>query len=113
MAKVIAVPDEVIINKIYFVRGKKVMLDRDLAELYNVTRGNLNKAVKRNKKRFQVDFMFHLTEDEFKNLIFQNGTSSWGETRKMPYGFAEQGGAMLPGVLEVPAAHLMDTGSVC
>lgn len=99
MTKVIAVPDEVIINKIYFVRGEKVMLDRDLAELYNVTTGNLNKAVKRNEKRFPDDFMFQLTEDEFKNLIFQNGTSSWGGTRKMPYAFTEQGVAMLSGVL--------------
>ena len=75
------------------------MLDRDLAELYNVTTGNLNKAVKRNEKRFPDDFMFRLTEDEFKNLIFQNGTSTWGGTRKMPYAFTEQGVAMLSGVL--------------
>ncbi|HEX9509209.1 MAG TPA: ORF6N domain-containing protein [Puia sp.] len=109
MAKVIAVPDEVIINKIYFVRGKKVMLDRDLAELYNVTTGNLNKAVKRNKKRFPDDFMFQLTEDEFKNLIFQNGTSSWGGTRKMPYAFTEQGVAMLSGVLEAPSTQWLTT----
>src|SRR5258706_16002318 len=57
------------------------------------------KAVKRNEKRFPDDFMFQLTEDEFKNLIFQNGTSSWGGTRKMPYAFTEQGVAMLSGVL--------------
>ena len=80
MAKAMTVPDEVIINKIYFIRCKKVMLDRDLAELYNVTTGNLNKAVKRNLKRFPDDFMFQLSEEEFKNLIFQNGTSSWGGT---------------------------------
>ncbi len=55
-----AVADEVIINKIYFIRGQKVMLDRDLAELYAVTTGNLNKAVKRNSKRFPNDFMFPL-----------------------------------------------------
>lgn len=97
--KQIAVPDKVIINKIYFVRAKKVMLDRDLAALYNVTTGNLNKAVKRNQKRFPEDFMFQLTEDEHRNLIFQNGTSSWGGTRKMPYVFTEQGVAMLSGVL--------------
>ena len=75
------------------------MLDKDLAELYDVTTGNLNKAVKRNLKRFPEDFMFQLTEAEFKNLIFQSGTSSWGGTRKMPYGFTEQGVAMLSGVL--------------
>ena len=90
MAKAIkasAVADEVIISKIYFVRKQKVMLDRDLAELYGVTTGNLNKAVKRNLKRFPDDFMFQLTEEEFKNLIFRNGTSSWGGTIKMPYAF--------------------------
>lgn len=95
-------PDEAIISKIYFIRGQKVMLDKDLAELYNVTTGNLNKAVKRNAKRFPGDdFMFQLTQDEFKNLIFQNGTSGsgWGGTRKMPYAFTEQGVAMLSGVL--------------
>ena len=71
-----AVADEIIINKIYFIRGQKVMLDRDLAEMYNVTTGNLNKAVKRNLKRFPEDFMFQVTTEEFKNLIFQTGTSS-------------------------------------
>ena len=83
MAKAIAVPDEVIVNKIYLVNGKKVMLDRDLAELYNVTTSNLNKAVKRNLKRFPEDFMFQLTQEEVKNLIFHFGTSSWGGTRKL------------------------------
>ena len=71
-----AVADEIIISKIYFIRGQKVMLDRDLAEMYNVTTGNLNKAVKRNLKRFPEDFMFQVTTEEFKNLIFQTGTSS-------------------------------------
>ncbi len=93
------VADEVIISKIYFIRGQKVMLDRDLAELYGVTTGNLNKAVKRNVKRFPDDFMFTLEEEEFKNLIFQNGTSKWGGTRKMPNVFTEQGVAMLSSVL--------------
>jgi len=90
-----SIPDEVIINKIHFFREKKVMLDRDLAELYNVTTFNLNKAVKRNLKRFPADFMFQLTEEEYKILIFQNGISSWGGTRKLPYAFTEQGVAML------------------
>lgn len=79
------------------------MLDRDLAELYQVTTGNLNKAVKRNIRRFPPDFMFQLTKDEFNrlksDLIFQNGTSNWGGTRKLPYAFTEQGLAMLSGVL--------------
>lgn len=90
-------------NKIYEIRGQKVMLDRDLAELYNVTTSNLNKSVKRNMKRFPEDFMFQLTRDEFdsikSNLMFQNGTSSWGGTRKLPYAFTEQGLAMLSGLL--------------
>jgi hypothetical protein len=97
--KKVTTEDEEIISKIYFIRDKKIMLDKDLAELYDVTTGNLNKAVKRNLKRFPEDFMFQLTQDEFKNLIFQSGTSSWGGTRKMPYGFTEQGVAMLSGVL--------------
>jgi len=90
-------------SKIYEVRGQRVMLDKDLAELYQVTTGNLNKAVKRNIRRFPPDFMFQLTKEEFQNLkndlIFQNGTSSWGGTRKLPYAFTEQGLAMLSGIL--------------
>jgi hypothetical protein len=97
--KKVTTEDEEIISKIYFIRDKKIILDKDLAELYDVTTGNLNKAVKRNLKRFPEDFMFQLTEAEFKNLIFQSGISSWGGTRKMPYGFTEQGVAMLSGVL--------------
>lgn len=90
-------------SKIYEVRGQQVMIDKNLAELYQVTTGNLNKAVKRNIKRFPSDFMFQLTSEEFEvlksNLIFQNGTSSWGGVRKLPYAFTEQGLAMLSGVL--------------
>ena len=90
-------------DKIYEIRGQRVMLDCDLAELYQVTTGNLNKAVKRNIRRFPPDFMFQLTKDEFvslkNNLIFQNGISSWGGTRKLPYAFTEQGLAMLSGIL--------------
>lgn len=93
----------IIQSKIYEIRNTKVMLDKDLAELYQVTTGNLNKAVKRNIKRFPPDFMFQLTSEEFaelqQNLIFQNGTSNWGGTRKLPYAFTEQGLAMLSGVL--------------
>ena len=92
----------VIQNKIYEIRGQRVMLDRDLAELYGVTTGNLNKAVKRNMERFPNRFMFQLTEQEF--LIFQNGTSSWGGTRKLPYAFTEQGVSMLSAVLRSPTA---------
>ena len=97
--KEISIPDEIIGNKILLIREKKVMLDRDLAELYGVSTGNLNKAVKRNIKRFPSDFMFQLTQREFENLIFQFGTSSWGGIRKLPFAFTEQGVAMLSGVL--------------
>lgn len=94
---------QIIQNKIYEIRGQKVMLDRDLAELYQVTTSNLNKAVKRNIKRFPDDFMFQLSQIEFEdlkaNLIFQNGTSNWGGTRKLPHAFTEQGLAMLSGLL--------------
>ena len=86
-------------NKIYEIRGQRVMLDRDLAELYQVTTGALNQAVKRNIKRFPPDFMFQLTHQEFVNLKSQIVTSSWGGVRKMPYAFAEQGVAMLSGLL--------------
>jgi hypothetical protein len=95
------ITDEVVISKIYIIRNTKIMLDKDLAELYNVSTGNLNKAVSRNKSRFPEDFMFQLYEEEFKNLIFQNGISSWGGTRKLPYAFTEQGVAMLSGILHL------------
>ncbi|HNW97784.1 MAG TPA: ORF6N domain-containing protein [Bacteroidales bacterium] len=93
------IPDEIISSKIYLLRNKKVMLDKDLAVLYGVTTGNLNKAVKRNIMRFPDDFMFQLTQHEFENLKFQIGISSWGGTRSLPYAFTEQGVAMLSGVL--------------
>jgi len=95
----LSVPDELVMNKIYYIRGQKVMLDRDLAELYGVTTGNFNKAVVRNLKRFPEDFAFRLNNMEFKNLIFQIGISSWGGTRKSPMVFTEQGIAMLSGIL--------------
>jgi len=95
----IIIPDEIISNKIYFIRDSKVMLDKDLAELYGVLTGNLNKAVKRNIKRFPNDFMFQLTKEEFENLKFQIGISSWGGNRSLPYAFTEQGVAMLSGIL--------------
>ncbi|MCG2720354.1 MAG: ORF6N domain-containing protein [Nanoarchaeota archaeon] len=92
---------EVIIkNKIYTIRGLQVMLDRDLAELYGVTTGSLNQAVKRNIERFPKDFMFQLTKEEFENLISQNVISSWGGTRTLPSVFTEQGVAALSGVLK-------------
>src|SRR5580692_4113177 len=80
----IAIAEDRIINKIYLIRGKKVMLDRDLAELYGVETRVLNQAVRRNEKRFPEDFMFQLAEGEFKDLISQNVTSSWGGIRRLP-----------------------------
>ena len=89
-------------NLIYIIRGQRVMLDSDLAQLYGVLTKNLNKAVKRNIERFPKDFMFQLTREEYQNLRFQIGTSksTHGGRRFMPYAFTEQGVAMLSSVLE-------------
>jgi len=96
--------EQKILNKIYVIRGEKVMLDRDLAQLYNVETRVLNQSIKRNINRFPKDFMFQLSEKEFKNLISQNVISSWGGTRKFPYAFTEQGVAMLSSVLNSETA---------
>jgi len=95
------IPVERIQRAIFLVRSEKVMLDADLAALYGVTTGNLNKAVKRNLDRFPPDFMFQLTSDEAENLRFQIGISSsdFGGRRYLPYAFTEQGVAMLSSVL--------------
>jgi predicted nucleotide-binding protein (sugar kinase/HSP70/actin superfamily) len=93
------VSTELISSKIYFIRGVKVILDRDLAELYEVETRTLNQAVRRNIKRFPDDFMFQLNKAEFENLKSQIVTSSWGGIRKMPLAFTEQGVAMLSGIL--------------
>ena len=96
------IPIKHIEKKILFLRGEKVMLDRDLAELYEVTTFNLNKAVKRNLGRFPEDFMFQLREEEFIALRFQIGMSKQtgrGGRRYLPYAFTEQGVAMLSSVL--------------
>lgn len=93
------VPTERIENKILFLRKYKVMLDKDLAELYQVSTKRLNEQVKRNIRRFPGDFMFQLTKKEFKILKSQFAASSWGGVRKMPYVFTEQGIAMLSSVL--------------
>jgi len=98
------IPDEQVISKIYLIRGQKVMLDRDLAALYQVETRILNQAVHRNKDRFPKDFMFQLTEEEFENLISQFVISSWGGIRKLPFAFTEQGVAMLSGVLNSAVA---------
>jgi len=93
------IPHKRIERSILLLRGLKVMLDRDLAELYGVQTRDLNKAVQRNGDRFPSDFMFQLTLEEYKNLMFQFGTSRWGGTRKLPYAFTELGVAMLSSVL--------------
>lgn len=109
-------------NRIYEIRGERVMLDRDLAALYEVDTKSLNLSVKRNIKRFPSDFMFQLTKEEFDNLRFQIETSSlnsqvvieggtskgWGGSRYLPYAFTEQGVAMLSGVLHSDKAIEMN-----
>lgn len=93
------IPTERIEGRILMIRGHKVLLDRHLAELYGVTTGNLNKAVDRNTERFPEDFAFRLNPNEYGDLKFHFGTSSWGGTRKPPRVFTEQGVAMLSSVL--------------
>jgi hypothetical protein len=95
----IMIPDEIIMYKIYLIRGQKVMLDRDLAGLYEVETKQLKRAVRRNISRFPEDFMFKLSEAELTNLRSQFGTSSWGGVRYAPMAFTEQGVAMLSSVL--------------
>ena len=92
-------PDEIIMTKIYLIKEQKVMLDKDLAELYGVETKALKQQVKRNIERFPVDFMFELSQEEFANLRSQIVTSSWGGTRYPPMVFTEQGVAMLSSVL--------------
>ena len=99
------VPFAAIESRIHLIRGSKVMLDADLAELYGVTTGNLNKALQRNRERFPGDFIFQLAPGEFENLIFQSGISSrHGGRRHMPYAFTQEGIAMLSSVLRSPRA---------
>ena len=94
------VPNELIEQKIYLIRGHKVMLDSDLAELYGVTTGNLNLAVRRNPKRFPNDFMFQLSLKETQSLLLQNARAKGrGGRRTPPYAFTEQGVSMLSSVL--------------
>jgi len=108
------IPNERIINRIFLIRGKKVMFDKDLAQLYGVETRTLNQAVRRNKERFPDDFMFQLTKEEFRiwasqivipndkdrNLRSQTVISSYGGRRYIPYVFTEQGIAMLSSVLK-------------
>ncbi len=104
MSKEITIPDEIITNKIYIIRDQKVMLDSDLAELYQVETKQLKRQVRRNIERFPKDFMFELTKQEHDNLRSQFGTSNRGGTRYVPMAFTEQGVAMLSSVLNSPRA---------
>ena len=93
------IPQLSIESRIHHIRGKKVMLDRDLAELYEVETSQMKRAVRRNIDRFPEDFMFELKKDELEILRCQFGTSSWGGERYMPFAFTEQGVSMLSSVL--------------
>jgi len=104
MNKEIIIPDEITGSKIFVIRNQKVMLDRDLAELYQVETKQLKRQVRRNIERFPDDFMFELTQEEFDNLRSHFGTSSWGGVRYVPMAFTEQGVAMLSSVLSSPTA---------
>ncbi len=94
------IPIERIAGQIYLIRGEKVLLDSDLAALYDVETGALTRAMKRNRERFPEDFCFQLTKEEFEILRSQTGISSqWGGRRYPPWAFTEHGVAMLSGVL--------------
>jgi len=94
------IPDELVINKIYYIREQKVMLDTDLASLYEVETKQLKRQVRRNAKRFPEDFMFELAPEEYNSLRSQIGTLKRGEHPKYPpMAFTEQGVAMLSSVL--------------
>ena len=97
----VGLPDETVMEKIYYIRGEKVMLDRDLAGLYSVETRTLNQAVKRNENRFPEDFMFRLTKQEMEYWISQIVISNSEKMglRKSPYAFTEQGVAMLSSAL--------------
>ncbi len=103
----VTIPDEMVINKIYVIRGQKVMLDRDLATLYRVETKHLKRQVNRNIERFPKDFMFEMTKEEFENWRSQFGTSNFSDKmglRYAPYVFTEHGVLMLSSVLNSPKA---------
>ncbi|HYW47641.1 MAG TPA: ORF6N domain-containing protein [Bryobacteraceae bacterium] len=109
-ADALPVPVELIERRIYVIRGQKVMLDSDLAELYQVPTKRLNEAVRRNRNRFPEDFMFQLTTEEAENSRSQFATSSsgYGGRRYLPYAFTEHGVAMLSSVLRSDRAVQMN-----
>lgn len=95
----VLVAQDTIEKMIFLVRGKKIMIDRDIATLYQVETAQLKRAVRRNIERFPEDFMFELTAEEHRNLRRQIGASRWGGERYLPYAFTENGVAMLSSVL--------------
>jgi len=95
----VPVPVQLVDRRIYMIRGEKVMLDADLAELYQVPTKRVNEQVQRNRGRFPKDFMFRLSAAEARNLRSQIATSSWGGRRNLPFAFTEHGVAMLSAVL--------------
>lgn len=103
---VVVIPDEIIMNQIYYIRGQKVMIDRDLAILYGVETKQLKRQVSRNIERFPEDFMFEMTKKELENWRSQFGTSNSDKMglRYAPFCFTEQGVAMLSSVLNSPKA---------
>ncbi|WP_298221908.1 ORF6N domain-containing protein [Flavobacterium sp.] len=103
----VIIPNEVISDKIYFIRNQKVMLDRDLALLYGVETRAINQQVKRNINRFPENFMFQLDEKEYEILTSQIVTSSWGGSRRLPYAFTEHGILQLANVLKSDRATQM------
>ena len=106
-AAMIQAPVRLLERRIYVLRGQKVMLDEDLAELYGVPTKRLNEQVRRNRTRFPKDFMFRLTATEVRNLRSQIATSSWGGRRTRPLAFTEHGVAMLSAVLNSERAVKM------
>ena len=97
---IIFINEETIQNKIYIIRGQKVMLDFELAEIYGYTTSRFNEQVKNNNEKFDEDFMFQLTKEEFENLMSKKSISSWGGRRKLPKVFTEEGVYMLMTVLK-------------
>ena len=98
--EVMIISPETIRDKIYIVRGQKVMLDFELAELYGYSTSRFNEQVTNNIKKFDADFMFKLKKEELRDLISKKSTSSWGGRRKLPRAFTEQGIYMLMTVLK-------------
>ena len=101
------IPNEVISDKIYFIRNQKVMLDKDLAGLFDVETKRINEQVRRNSLKFPEHFMFQLNENEYEILKSQFATSSWGGNRKLPYVFTEHGILQLSNVLKSERATQM------